>query len=238
MKSILILITLYQLLQFVSLQYLPIRRYFFGLPLPENYNCGFYPLVHSGKCKKIKDCSSVTTKERPIEICQINFFDPSSTLVCCSPDEFSESRSHVPLETEPVRKGPLHYETCIEKYKSYRTIEDESAFVFTVNGVEVEQGKFSHAAALGWIRWDDLSVNWHCGGSLITESFVVTATHCTNVRGLAPQIVRVGDLNLESINDDQYVQQKSIINIIPHPGYDQTRKSNDIALIQLAGPIV
>lgn len=221
---------IFQLLQFATSQF-GIRSYFFSIP--ENYPCGFNPSVHSGRCRKIKDCISVMKKERPIEICQINIFDPSSTLVCCSSEDLSDSRSHVPVE-----KGPLDYENCIEQYKPYRKIVDESAISFTVNGEQVEQGEFSHAAALGWIRWNDLSVDWQCGGSLITELFVVTAAHCTNIQGSAPYVVRVGDFDLESIDDDTKVQQKSIANIISHPRYDESTNLNDIALIQLAGRIV
>ena len=36
---------------------------------------------------------------------------------------------------------------------------------------------FAHIAAIGWTE-DDGSIFWNCAGSLVTESFLLTAAHC------------------------------------------------------------
>jgi hypothetical protein len=210
-----------------------IRKNFFDLN--ENYYCGYNSLKYYGKCKKFKDCSNVVKNDQQVlEICKFNYQDPSETLVCCSSDDFYKSQE---VKSSPIQNHPLDFETCIEKYKNLRMSRDESAIVFTVNGEQVNDGEFCHSAALGWYQID-YNINWKCGGSLITESFVVTAAHCTNVRGENPQVVRIGDIDLTSTEDDNFVQQLGILNVIPHPQFDEESKHNDIALIQVDGSFV
>uniref|UniRef100_A0A182S917 Peptidase S1 domain-containing protein n=1 Tax=Anopheles maculatus TaxID=74869 RepID=A0A182S917_9DIPT len=48
-----------------------------------------------------------------------------------------------------------------------------------------------------------------------------------------PDVVRFGDLNIYSAEDDTYAQQFTIVNIFRHPKYAFSGKYNDIALLQL-----
>ncbi|CAO1433333.1 unnamed protein product [Diamesa serratosioi] len=86
--------------------------------------------------------------------------------------------------------------------------------------------------AVGWTQ-EDNSVEYNCGGSIITEFFIVTAGHCTSLFGSKPDVVRIGDLDLISDFDDEHLQQLQVARIIRHPDYSFRSTYNDIALIKV-----
>lgn len=51
-----------------------------------------------------------------------------------------------------------------------------------VGGTVTEVGEFPHMAAIGW-RYLNGSVTFNCGGSLISESFVLSVAHCADIEG-------------------------------------------------------
>lgn len=199
--------------------------------LLENDYCGIDTSVYSGKCKKIKKCVNLLIERKSIEVCSFDGNTGDETLVCCSRDDFYKSRLF-------NGEGPLNYATCLNKYKHLRNTESEEFSKFTVNGVEVNDGEFPHMVAIGWLRWLDFAVDWNCGGSLVTESFVLTSAHCTTFNGRNPNVVRMGDIDLTSSDDDSFVQQFEVLNIVKHPQYQYSKNSHDIALIQFSGQVL
>ncbi|XP_055526390.1 serine protease snake-like [Wyeomyia smithii] len=105
-----------------------------------------------------------------------------------------------------------------------------------VGGEAAQPGEFPHMVAIGYRRQHFTSgIDFNCGGSLISENFVLTAGHC---RTRDAFMVRLGSTELfgiagdEPASDDYYIES-----FIKHPSYTIRNKYNDIALIKLMGMV-
>ncbi|XP_059474617.1 trypsin-1-like, partial [Neocloeon triangulifer] len=96
-----------------------------------------------------------------------------------------------------------------------------------IGGGFAEQGKYPSQLSLQYFE------SHTCGASIISETFVLTASHCVDGRSPSDLSVRSGSVN---VNDGTRHQ---VTNIIMHESYDALDSwNNDIAILEVATPFV
>ncbi|XP_075166427.1 trypsin-1 [Haematobia irritans] len=96
-----------------------------------------------------------------------------------------------------------------------------------IGGEFASPGQFPHQVSL------QLKGRHHCGGSLISENFIVTAAHCTIGQNPGLMKVIVGTTDLLSSEG----QTLNIAKFIIHPQYNPQSQDYDLSLIKLAEPV-
>lgn len=112
----------------------------------------------------------------------------------------------------------------IQRFNCSKTVD------LIVGGEAAKPGEFPHQALLGYPN-DDApeGYKFDCGGSLISERFVLTAAHCF-AQGY-PKIIRLGEHSLTEEYDNQV--DFEIEEFFKHPKHKFRTSYNDIALIKL-----
>ena len=104
-------------------------------------------------------------------------------------------------------------------------------------GVNAFPGEFPHMAALGYPDLNE-NISFKCGGSLISEFYVLTAAHCHSADRINPTIVRLGDHNLKVKDSSLPEEDFPIESFKKHPSYNKYTTENDIALIKLGKRVI
>ncbi|XP_052125029.1 venom protease isoform X2 [Frankliniella occidentalis] len=100
-----------------------------------------------------------------------------------------------------------------------------------VGGSLAKAMEFPHMALIGY--GDEPSIDWLCGGSLISKNFVLTAGHCLVAGDREARWVLLGELDYSTEADDAQPQRLRIAQTFKHPGYRPPSTYNDIALLRL-----
>uniref|UniRef100_A0A1Q3FRX3 Putative trypsin-like serine protease n=1 Tax=Culex tarsalis TaxID=7177 RepID=A0A1Q3FRX3_CULTA len=100
---------------------------------------------------------------------------------------------------------------------------------YVVGGKAVQKDEFPHMVALGYVPQlyvDDTRYTFQCGGTLISELFVLTAAHCINKY---LKIARLGIVDVGDPDGQDFAIEEQII----HEEYSPVTKYNDLALLRL-----
>nr|AAV91019.1 hemolymph proteinase 21 [Manduca sexta] len=98
-----------------------------------------------------------------------------------------------------------------------------------IGGQNASRNEFPHMALLGYGEEPD--VQWLCGGTLISENFILTAGHCISSRDINLTYVYLGALARSEVTDPS--KQYRIKKIHKHPEFAPPVRYNDIALVEL-----
>ncbi|XP_075949759.1 serine protease 33 [Anarhichas minor] len=75
-----------------------------------------------------------------------------------------------------------------------------------------------------------------CGGSIITENWILSAAHCfPNPNDLSSYTIYVGRYQLNGFNSHQSIHRVSRV-VIPY-GYSEPKNGKDLALVRLSSPV-
>nr|XP_019932154.2 serine protease snake-like [Aedes albopictus] len=131
-------------------------------------------------------------------------------------------REYIARNTETSYAADLGLDPEITAYKRTNC---STSIDLIINGEEALVGEFPHQALLGRPK-ENAKWEFYCGGSLISEWFILTAAHCHR-----PTIVRLGEHDLREPTYD--VVDYSIKYYIKHPSYTGRRSYYDISLVKL-----
>ncbi|XP_065204412.1 kallikrein-15-like [Planococcus citri] len=118
--------------------------------------------------------------------------------------------------------------------QSFNTMDCANVEPLIVGGIQAKPKEYPHMALIGSGSSFE-KVSWNCGGSLISEKFVLSLARCHQDVSLhgPTQWVLLGDLKVNSKTDDAKPAVYKIKKVYQHPNYTSKSRLHDIALFEL-----
>lgn len=99
-----------------------------------------------------------------------------------------------------------------------------------VGGEAAREREFPHMALIGYQTGRPM--DYQCGGSLISDRFVLSAAHCSNTADGPAKFAKLGNVVRNQDNPNTWTY--SIARRIAHPDYSSGGAEDDIALFELS----
>lgn len=123
----------------------------------------------------------------------------------------------------------ISQDALLRMYEKYQRSElDDDINGRIVGGVEATEHAWPWQVALF------IDNAWFCGGSIISENYILTAAHCADGAGFFD--VMAGAHNVRESSEPNRVEVTSY-NGWTHPQWNSNDLSNDLALIELPSPL-
>ncbi|XP_058451564.1 serine protease snake-like [Malaya genurostris] len=206
-----------------------------------------------GVCRLVSECASVIDDIRNRRGGPTKCGYANKVQVVCCPDGVqpkTTSTSAAPVTSPAPSIQSRAAEKCVEygeaafskEYTNSLGIGEpklqrvdrcgHKAVELIVDGEAAKSREFPHMALVGYGGVP--AVQYLCGGSLVSDRYVLTAGHCVISPEHGPaSAIRLGELALDSSNDEAFPEDFSVADLIPHPEYKQSSQYHDIALIKL-----
>ncbi|KAG5684696.1 hypothetical protein PVAND_013910 [Polypedilum vanderplanki] len=187
-----------------------------------------------GICVSHRECKRAREEHAlgiPLTYC--SFLD-GVTNICCPQFEKRKSASKCEEYGDLTKKKDCVWTSLIQNHEPqcFETFTCNPSTPLIYGGDIAKGGEFPHMVAIGWQKLNTISFD--CGGSLISERYVLTAAHCEKSDNIRPSFVRLGDQNVKTRDDGMIEIDIAIEDFIVHQDYSSITHKNDIALIRMA----
>merc|ERR1711971_1348882 len=162
--------------------------------------------------------------------------------LCCEDQNQPQITTQAPTTPRPTTQQPTTQRPTTQRPTTQSTAAPQQDNCGTnannriVGGTESRQGDWPWAVVLGTKNTFSNRFSVQCGGTLLDQTTVLTAAHCFDQSG-GPNVVRLGDHDINTSSDGAQAVDVSIRRIIQHPGWDSNSLENDIAILKLSQPI-
>uniref|UniRef100_A0A0A9X0K6 Serine protease snake n=3 Tax=Lygus hesperus TaxID=30085 RepID=A0A0A9X0K6_LYGHE len=197
-------------------------------------------------CQRLSKCPAarrdLKTRSSPLtKVCSVFRGVP---IVCCPPSDLGVVDRGPTIPTKPTssisqimcKKYARFVWTKRKRYGEFIDVDQcgQVEEPLIVNGKNASLKEFPHMAQIGYWFREQQKILYLCGGSLISERWVLSAAHCTNSPTFGKaQFVRLGELDTSSDRDGANPIVLKISELINHEGWNGMELYNDIALYKL-----
>lgn len=216
-----------------------VRQAFFSISEGSFCTHGAVP----AKCVLLRECPIAMkqiylTKTRQHEFKRCTFKGVHE-VICCPlnliGDYYTSTESYKPRIQDSSKSKS---KKACEKYSKMFSVP-LSTFIYGGRAAELED--FPHMVALGFSDPANQSYSFRCGGTIISEQYVVTAAHCiSNIDHLKVNFVRVGVIRIpDLVQDYNSSTDVKVIETTLYPeGYKRVKRHHDIALLKLEKSLI